>query len=374
MKNIMLSCMVLLLIMNTASSQTANKNEALIYERDYDLVTENKTLLVVKIEINEEDINKYKIENKKAFIEHCSKLVDLQNAILWNAVQQHWTLNEKIEFKTISEIKAIAEGDNASNYLVFGQYTIEKMGTPDNPRSEARFEEAISYSISSLDLDEMPSTTPLSWFDSVNYYHRGPIAGLVYLSLFPLEKLKFTKKSTTLYEYKQPAIFRIALDYIITPEDLYNPLVKYVNDRITDAKENKTITDEIYFTQKKDALKDLTLALPETYFADLTLMPKRWQEDFCTKEQFKDAYPYKYEILPEAEYLDLVKSKAKGYAIINFAGIRNNADLFITNLNTQELVLVTRPPYKVDNDLRVIRIKNNQLEYLKNVLNGLESK
>ena len=60
----MLSCMVLLLIMNTASSQTANKNEALIYERDYDLVTENKTLLVVKIEINEEDINKYKIENK----------------------------------------------------------------------------------------------------------------------------------------------------------------------------------------------------------------------------------------------------------------------------------------------------------------------
>ncbi|MFZ1593546.1 MAG: hypothetical protein WAT27_15750, partial [Chitinophagales bacterium] len=298
----------------------------------------------------------------------------LQNAILWNAVQQHWTLNEKIEFKTISEIKAIAEGDNASNYLVFGQYTIEKMGTPDNPRSEARFEEAISYSISSLDLDEMPSTTPLSWFDSVNYYHRGPIAGLVYLSLFPLEKLKFTKKSTTLYEYKQPAIFRIALDYIITPEDLYNPLVKYVNDRITDAKENKTITDEIYFTQKKDALKDLTLALPETYFADLTLMPKRWQEDFCTKEQFKDAYPYKYEILPEAEYLDLVKSKAKGYAIINFAGIRNNADLFITNLNTQELVLVTRPPYKVDNDLRVIRIKNNQLEYLKNVLNGLESK
>ena len=103
-------------------------------------------------------------------------------------------------------------------------------------------------------------------------------------------------------------------------------------------------------------------------------MPKRWQEDFCTKEQFKDAYPYKYEILPEAEYLDLVKSKAKGYAIINFAGIRNNADLFITNLNTQELVLVTRPPYKVDNDLRVIRIKNNQLEYLKNVLNGLESK
>ena len=147
-----------------------------------------------------------------------------------------------------------------------------------------------------------------------------------------------------------------------------------MNDRITDAKENKTITDEIYFTQKKDALKDLTLALPETYFAELTLMPKRWQEDFCTKEQFKDAYPYKYEILPEAEYLDLVKSKAKGYAIINFAGIRNNADLFITNLNTQELVLVTRPPYKVDNDLRVIRIKNNQLEYLKNVLRGLESK
>ena len=48
----MLSCMVLLLIMNTASSQTANKNEELIYERDYDLVTENKTLLVVKIEIN----------------------------------------------------------------------------------------------------------------------------------------------------------------------------------------------------------------------------------------------------------------------------------------------------------------------------------
>ncbi|MBK9457053.1 MAG: hypothetical protein IPO24_16440 [Bacteroidetes bacterium] len=50
------------------------------------------------------------------------------------------------------------------------------------------------------------------------------------------------------------------MDYIITPEELYNPLVKYVNDRIADAKENKTITDEIYFTQKKDALKDLTLA------------------------------------------------------------------------------------------------------------------
>jgi hypothetical protein len=47
----MLSCMVLLLIMNTASSQTANKNEALIYERDYDLVTENKTLLVVKLKL-----------------------------------------------------------------------------------------------------------------------------------------------------------------------------------------------------------------------------------------------------------------------------------------------------------------------------------
>ena len=80
MKNIMLSCMVLLLIMNTASSQTANKNEELIYERDYDLVTENKTLLVVKIEINEEDINKYKIENKKAFIEHCSRLVVLRSS------------------------------------------------------------------------------------------------------------------------------------------------------------------------------------------------------------------------------------------------------------------------------------------------------
>ena len=257
--------------------------------------------------------------------------------------------------------------------MVLAQHSRFVIGPENSPSYYSDFDGDLYGESLEEQLEKMPSYSPLNWDDSLEFYYTPMDLSNKYISLFALDELEIKLKDKTANEYKKQPIVRFELNYAITPQRHMDPLIKLINDFITAGKNDHAKIKSDFFTENHTDLQELVLALPPTFFANTDGFPKRFKEAICTEEQFKHEYPYEYKIFSEAEYTQLVDSKAKGYAITNFATIRGNSDLFISNLNTDEVILVTRPPHKTTNDLRLSSLKINQLSYLINTIKGLES-
>lgn len=373
MKKTLFTVFILLLCFTIVSAQQNANSTNIIFKENYNKIAEDKTLLVLKYEVNPEAAKKLKAEKKLDLLNYYTALVELKNKTLWKAVEQGWTLNSTIEFKTLDEIDALAKGANPDAFLVLAQYTLLNIGTEQNPYYYADFEGDVWGESLVESLNSMPSYSPLNWDDSLTYYYKPLELSNTYISLFALDELDVKAKKKTDYEYKVTPLIKFSLSFKITPERYMSPMIKLINDYISAGKNDHDKTKEAFFTENHTDLKDLVLALPNTFFANTATIPKRWKDEICTEEQFKKEYPYEYKIFSEEEYTKLVDSKAKGYAVINFASIRGNSDLFISNLNTSDVILVTRPPYKTGNDIRLTSLKSNQFSYLINTIKGLES-
>ena len=103
-------------------------------------------------------------------------------------------------------------------------------------------------------------------------------------------------------------------------------------------------------------IKNLTLAIPESYF----ILPENYHyplyndyKEFVKPEDVSELYLNKYEIVNDSVYQDIIVNRRPGYAYLHI-DFRPTADVYmcavITNAETGKLLLLAKPTNKIADD------------------------
>lgn len=337
---------VILVISFTAKVGYAQKNSPEPTLKDIDITASNSYdgLIVMLQEADKEVIAK--LEKKKLFkaVDYYKNLVAEINNNMKEVVLANWKYHDSVQFKTIEELKNIRSA-TSEKYLVLSicYFTFVEGSVANGSSGIYHYQYPTTAKWMEERSDKFEETgIKFTGGASVRNYE-------VYLLIQNLSQMNFSFPKindigSSLLHSRIPSKADLAMT------------LSSITNKIDAASKNPSKLFSVFYTENAKQIKDLILVIPESYF----ILPENYPfplyndyKEFVKVEDVGDLYSYKYEIVNDSIYEDIIIKKKTGYAYLHVDYLPADGVYMcavITDAETGKLLLLAKPTNKIADD------------------------
>lgn len=264
------------------------------------------------------------MKQKKALIVLLQDKAENQNEILRRVVPENWPYHTQIEFKTMDEMVTLEKAKNKDYAVLYLYYEFPQSGVTD-------LHNEVVNNPSYYNCENKEYNSALDFTASDRYRS----ASLVLANIEDFDALR---------QGTDNPIVQISMHFIkLVDFDLIAGM-DFIKSFIEEATEHPTYKYSTFYTKNVSELKDLTLAIPEKY---ISKYPSTKRYIYVTPESISSNYPYKFELVSDTTFANIITERRKGYAYFYISKeapeIPSIYFPFIMNAETGKCLLVAKP-------------------------------
>ncbi len=343
MKTNIILTILFIAISSSATFAQKNKGEPPIGNERTLKLRDRRTLLVL-LRSEDEDIVKDLSGNDLA-LEYYHEMYKGYNEMIRIAVDEIWSDELDIEYKTLAEISELKKTTSASQYLVL--YTLHEVSTPNGYHYDY---EPPFTSKSILKLIKT-GDNGLDWERNFRYKWDFQMGDQQLSSISTSLEFAALTDFITNPKIGTKAILQHALELDLEPGILevtneYYFALTYAKNYFKEVITNASKPKENYYTESAPELKDLILLINPGLFykGDLQTTNAKYREKIeantITENEFKDLYLFPYEFADSVKLNEIVTNPTDGYAYTLFF----DNQLVILRSNDQKIIAIQEVP------------------------------